>query len=269
MSYLSRMNVLPARTLRVMVLEDDDLLRERILLPGLADFGFNVTGARSAAELYRRMLTEHFDVIVLDIGLPDEDGLTVARHLRKLSPIGIIMLTGSKRRADQIGALSGGADLFLSKPVDVELLAANLHSLARRLQIPLRGSLQRMSAVDEPGKCWRLETDGWCLISPEGAMVALSVPERCVMQRLFAAHGHPVSREALIGALSEDVYEFDPHRLEMLVYRLRRKCSEQIGSALPLMTARGAGYVFVSEIAVGDKSTADAGQELSPQPAAT
>ena len=71
------------------------------------------------------------------------------------------------------------------------------------------------------------------------------------MQQLIARQGTPVSRGELISALSQDTYEFDPHRLEMLVYRLRRKANEQTGETLPLLTARGSGYVFargVSEV---------------------
>lgn len=247
MPYQSRMNVPPSRTVRVVVVEDDDILRERILIPGLIDFGFTVTGARSAAELYRRMLSEHFDVAVLDIGLPDEDGLTVARHLRKLSSIGIIMLTGSRRRSDHVYAMTGGADAFLSKPIDVEVLAAHLHSLSRRLQASVRDDPQQPATADETSDSWRLDTDDWCLISPQGSVVALSVPERCVLRQLFAAEGRPVPREDLIATLSQNVYEFDPHRLEMLVYRLRRKSTEQTGTPLPLMTIRGSGYAFISE----------------------
>jgi DNA-binding response OmpR family regulator len=243
-------NALSSQALRVIVLEDDPLLRERILMPGLADHGFRVTGSATAAELYRNMLAQRFDIAVLDIGVPDEDGLTVARHLRRISDIGIVMLSASTARADRIQAMTDGADMFLSKPIDIDVLAASLYSLVRRIQGAATGSetSKPTMAVQTVLRGWRLETDGWCLLSPRGAVIALSVPERCIMQQLIARQGTPVSRSALIAALSQDVYEFDPHRLEMLVYRLRRKASEQSGETLPLLTARGSGYVFAKGI---------------------
>lgn len=241
---------MPSQALRVIVLEDDPLLRERILMPGLADHGFRVTGSATAAELYRNMLAQRFDIAVLDIGVPDEDGLTVARHLRSISDIGIVMLSASQQRGDRIRAMTDGADMFLSKPIDIEVLAASLYSLVRRMQgiATSQATLKPVAAVTAPPRGWRLETDGWCLLSPRGAVIALSVPERCIMQQLIAMQGTPVSRSALIAALSQDAYEFDPHRLEMLVYRLRRKASEQSGETLPLLTARGSGYVFAKGV---------------------
>jgi two-component system response regulator PhoP len=229
---------------RVAVLEDDADLRDDILVPGLRDFGFDITGAGTAAELYRHMLRQPFDMVVLDIGLPDEDGLSVVRHLRELSDMGIVMLTGQRTREDRIKALSDGADAYLAKPADVEVLAATLHSLSRRLQ---GRAPTPQPPASKPDGHWHLDTDGWCLVSPSGAVVALTVPERSVLHTLIERAGAPVGREALISALTGDVYDFDPHRLDMVIHRLRRKISEQTGETAPLVTARGAGYLFVTE----------------------
>lgn len=235
-----------AGSLRVAVVEDEASLREKILLPGLRDYGFEATGFDSAAALYRRMLVQRFDIVVLDIGLPDEDGLSVARHLREASrSLGIVVLTGNRGRAEHVQALSGGADAFLSKPVDCEVLAVTLHSLARRLEGAGAGPVPP-PAASEP-RHWRLATDGWCLVAPSGGMLALTMPERSLLSMLDASRGQPVEREALIAALSEEVSEFDPHRLEMLVHRLRRKAgtiSTGDDPPLPLLAARGVGYLL-------------------------
>lgn len=237
--------------LRVMVLEGDDGLRERVLMPGLTALGFHVAGARSTAELYRRMLSRQFDIALLDNDLPDEDSSIVAHHLRSLSSMGIVMLADHAQDADQVHALTMGADLFLSKSVDMKVLAANLHSLSRRLHAKRRNVPRRANSTRRPVGRWHLDNDGWCLVCADQGMLTLSASERCVIQRLFAAQGTPVSRDDLIATLADDIYAFDPHRLDMLIYRLRRKCSDQIGATLPLMTARGAGYLFVAE---GDAS---------------
>ncbi|WP_329742538.1 response regulator transcription factor [Dyella sp. A6] len=232
-----------SHALQIAVLEDDVELRDAVLLPALRDYGFAVTGAGLAAELYRHMISHQFDIVVLDMGLPDEDGLSVARYLRSASThIGLIMLTGSREKNDRIRALQESVDAFLSKPVDVDVLAATLHSLARRLQAPAPSSAGR--AMSHAG--WHLEADGWRLIAPNDSIVALTAPEQCVLTTLMARMGEPVSRETLIEALTDDIYDFDPHRLEMMIHRLRRKAREQTGEPLPLLTARGTGYLFAA-----------------------
>ncbi|MCD9004782.1 response regulator transcription factor [Luteimonas sp. XNQY3] len=227
--------------MRVVVLEDDDDLREGILLPGLRDFGFDVIGLGSAGALYRTMLEQAFDLAVLDIGLPDESGLSVIEYLHRLFPhLGTVMLTANRAREDEVQALSSGADAFLRKPVDIEVLALTLRNLAKRLG---SGRAPPSVPMSETGR-WRVESDGWCLVAPDGRVAALTASERSVMKRLDAERGRPVPREALIAALVEDVSQFDPHRLEMLVHRLRRKAAGIAGDggALPLQARRGVGY---------------------------
>lgn len=235
----------PDRAWRVGVLEDDAQLREGIVIPGLRYFGFEVTGAGTAAELYRHMLTRRFDMVVLDIGLPDESGLNVVKHLREVSNLGIVMLTGNTGKDDHITALTRGADAFLNKPVNIEVLAATLHSVARRLAAASVG-VQVSMPVGGTGR-WRLDTDDWCLVTPAGHPLPLTAPERCILRILVAVRGEPVSRERLISALTSDIYEFDPHRLEMMVHRLRRKAQDAAGQPLPLLTSRGQGYLFASD----------------------
>lgn len=229
--------------IRIAVLEDDEALREEILLPALSDYGFSTQGAASAAELYRHMLSQHFDMVVLDIGLPDEDGLTVARHLRTISDIGIVMLTGSTDRRLQIQALHSGADGYLIKPVDLDVLAAALHSLARRMTPQPQGIATDQALVSR----WRLEADGWRLVSPRGKIVALTAIEQCVLTTLTCATDGPVLRESLIQALNHNRYDCDPHRLEMIIHRLRRKVHSQTNEMLPLLTVRSKGYMLPSD----------------------
>lgn len=237
----------PFKSLRVAVLEDDPELRDAILLPGLRDFGFEVTAAGTAAELYRHMVKNAFDMVVLDMGLPDEDGLSVVRHLQELPDLGIVMLTGNHSRNDRVRALREGADAYLAKPADIEVLAATLHSLSRRIRRRAAPEVALEKTADASAR-WHLDTDGWCLVSPRGQVIALSAPERRLLSTLIAAAGAPVDREALIALVTKDVYNFDPHRLDMMIHRLRRKISKCTNETVPLLTARGTGYIFVAEM---------------------
>jgi len=225
--------------LRVAIVEDEERFREAVLVPGLCDFGFDVLGVGSAGELYKSMLSRQFDIIVLDIGLPDDSGLNIVRHIRQLNTkIGLIMLTASIERQDQIQALSEGADMYLPKPIDVDVLAVTLRSLARRL------SATSEAPPVAPGE-WHLDPTGWCLVAPNGTIFALTSSERSIVNALMEADGSPVTREALIESLGEDPLVFDHHRLDMIVYRLRRKLSDSDCGQNPLLTSRGAGYLFV------------------------
>jgi len=224
--------------LRVALLEDDALLRDRVLCPGLANFGFDVHSMETASELRVLLATTAIDIVVLDVGLPDTDGFSVARDVRAAHPgMGVVMLTGRGETRDRVRGLSEGADAYLAKPVEMELLAATLHSLARRLH--------GRSSGPAP-KIWQLGSNDWCLVSPRGREIALTRAERQVVRRLMATPGEVVTRVELIATLTDNIYDFDTHRLESLVYRLRRKVTDTCGESLPLAAAHGAGYVINS-----------------------
>lgn len=227
----------PSTRLRIALLEDDAELRERILLPGLRDYGFDVAGAASASELEQLLRSQPADIVVLDVGLPDGNGFEVAQRLRSRSPVGIVMLTGRNTSSDRIRGLSEGADAYLSKPVVLAELAATLHSLARRLRMTAQADANRGQ--------WRLDVDGWCLLSPSERSIALTQAERQILALLMESPGATVKREDLIAALTDNAYDFDPHRLEMLVHRLRGKIADQGGESLPLRAVRGIGYVML------------------------
>lgn len=221
--------------LSIALLEDDSLLRERILLPRLADYGFDVTGMETAAELEAYLQRRTPQIVVMDVGLPDADGFALAQELRRRHPtLGIVMLTGRSATPDRVRGLSEGADAYLAKPVEVEVLAATLQSLARRLQV----------VEPDRGKGWRLDPSGWSLLTPAGTHVPLTRSERRLMASLLRQPGMPVSREALIAAITDDVLQFDPHRLESMVHRLRRKVATLGAGPLPLQAVHGEGYLF-------------------------
>lgn len=226
----------PGLPSRILLVEDDAELRDAILIPGLVESGFSVVGAGNAAELYRAMLSNTFDIVVLDVGLPDESGFDVARHLRSISSVGIVMLTARDSDPDRVRGLGVGADAYLAKPIDMALLVATLSSLARRLA---------MEPAQKPGALWRLTADAWHLLTPENHSIELTPTERIILRRLFTAPGRPVERDVLIADLVEDVSDFDPHRLEMYVHRLRRKIASVTPTELPLRAVRGKGYLLV------------------------
>jgi DNA-binding response OmpR family regulator len=231
--------------LHVVVLEDDAAVRQQMWIPALRMHGFAVQGAASIAELHRLTLTRSFDIAVISIAADGGEAMTAVQQLRARSDIGIVVLTKYADCEQHAYALRAGADICLVKPVDMDVLSATLQSLARRLTQRASGNLIHDRAVT--ARDWRLETSGWRLISPHGKAVLLTSAEQCVVTLLAQEKGQPVPREALIRALSRRAEDFDPHRLEMMVHRLRRKVLTKTGERLPLLAARGVGYVLSCE----------------------
>ncbi|SEN44100.1 DNA-binding response regulator, OmpR family, contains REC and winged-helix (wHTH) domain [Luteibacter sp. UNCMF331Sha3.1] len=228
--------IMPPTPPRIALVEDDPALRDRILVPGLRGYGFDCEALGSAAALADAMARGSFDIVILDVGLPDASGFELAQRLRRESNVGIVMLTGRNESADRIRGLNDGADAYLAKPVDLGELAATLHSLLRRLrpEAPMSGG------------GWRLDASGWCLVSPQDCRIALNDAERKVLALLMASPGAVVRRDDMVTALTDDIYDFDPHRLEVLVHRLRGKIADRTGEALPLRAVRGTGYVMLA-----------------------
>lgn len=221
-------------------------MREDVVMPGLRDYGFAVDGVGTAAQLYAALEGGSPDVVILDVGLPDADGFSVAQAIRALLPrIGVVMLTGHGAVTEQVHGLRQGADAYLVKPVQIELLAVCIHSLLRRLN----GRVESL-----PTQRWHFDPEGWCLMSPQRRQVALTRAEQRIVSCLAASLGRLVTREQLVETMTDNVHDFDPHRIESLVHRLRRKVRDQTGERLPLTAVHGKGYVLEDQnrpIAVG------------------
>ncbi|MEW6677638.1 MAG: response regulator transcription factor [Pseudomonadota bacterium] len=230
-------SIFEARRTSVCVVEDDADLRIEIMA-GLEHAGLAVRGFPASRELYLGLLREPCEVVVLDVGLPGEDGFTVLSHLRATLPVGIILLTARGAVADRIRGLREGADAYLVKPVDLDELAATVSSVARRV----RPDPQILIGAE-----WRLSPDGWFLQTPKGARVSLSASERVLLERLLGASGRVVSREVLVEALGYHPDEVLSNRLDMSVSRLRRKVQTNCGESLPLRAVRGVGFSLVDE----------------------
>lgn len=236
-----REKVVDAPPPRIAVLEDDDALREDILVPGIAAHGFDVEGFARPSELYRRLLATTFDVVLLDIGLPDEDGLSVARYLGEMAQTGIVVLTGRSDTGERTRGLLEAVDVWLRKPLDVDVVVASLHSLLRRL--PAREQAGATQAAAEP--TWTLDPANWRLTAPGGLGVALTQSERVILHKLQASPGDPVDTQSLIAELGGRSDSFDKHRLEMIMHRLRRKVLDTTHEMLPVRSVRNRGYVWI------------------------
>lgn len=221
--------------LRVYLVEDDRDLREEMVY-NLDHHGFNVSGLSDAAEFYKAHALAHCDVAVIDIGLPGEDGLSIATHLRASGPVGIVFATARGALNDRLSGMQSGADAYLVKPINIEELAATLRALGRRV----RDAVTPLASI-EPGH-WHLSEGDWVLNDPVGRKLTLTTTERAFLGCLFKQQGKTVSRESILRELGGDWLESVPQRVDTIAFRLRRK-AEQNHMSLPLHTVRGQGYL--------------------------
>ncbi|WP_454832369.1 response regulator transcription factor [Pseudoxanthomonas wuyuanensis] len=224
-------------------MEDDKELRDKALLPCFLSAGYACTGVGTALEMYRCLAGHSFDLILLDIGLPDEDGFCSIQHLRSLTDAAIVILTGMDSDADRIRGLSSGADAYLSKPIDGDVLVAWARTIIRRAG---NASGTAGHAHQKTWARWRIDDTGWRLLTPDSGAVNLSPAEKAMMSMFIAANGKTVYRDEIASRLMGEVHAFTSQKLEMLIHRFRRKVLRATGQSLPLMAIRGVGYIFTS-----------------------
>ena len=236
------MNGIASHKLRVFLVEDEVDLREEIIF-GLSALGLEVSGFGDAMGLYRSLAVKDCDIVVIDVGLPGENGFSIAEHLRANRSLGIVFLSARVLLEDRLHGLGLGADAYLVKPIDVRELAATLQAIGRRL----RPSAEALPAAEDrpgPAASWTLRQGGWVLRNPQGDEFNVSDTERRFLEIMVGAAGQVVERETLIAAFAADDHDYDPHRLDAVISRLRKR-TEQAGLGnLPLQSVRGTGYVF-------------------------
>lgn len=218
-----------SRVLRIVVVEDEPLTRAT-LVSFLGRQGHEVRPA-SCVEACRAALRQaKADIVLLDLGLPGEDGLSYARELRDSGECGVIVVSERSEVATRIAALNEGADDYLTKPVHLDELAARVGSVARR-RTAVGGARLRLGPV--------LLDVGQRRVEAEGAEVALTRGEFDLLHKLAEAAGKIVSREALSEAVARG--EGDLRSVDALVSRLRRKLPAPADGPL-IVTAPGFGY---------------------------
>jgi two-component system response regulator MprA len=217
----------------VLVVEDDGAVR-RALIRALPLHGFRVTGAADGLEAFARIGDEPPAVVVLDIGLPGPDGLSIAQRLRADgSSVPILMLTARDTVEDRVAGLDSGADDYLTKPFALEELVARLRALLRRGVAPDGPERRRVADVV-------VDLDGRSVVRA-GREVALSPTEYAILELLVDPPGRVVNRERLSDVVWDGV-DVGANALEQHVAGLRRKLEAHGGSRI-IHTVRGVGYV--------------------------
>lgn len=224
---------------RIIVVEDDLDLRED-LREFLTLHGYDVAGVGTASEFYIKLVEVHYDLAILDIGLPDQSGLVLSEYIRKNTRMKILMLSAKINTEERIAGYEAGADIYVVKPFDSRELLLMIGNIFNRPE-PLQ-------AVHHEPEAWKLIRRDWLLQSPNSHGINLTAKEfDFVFILAQEPFGSVINRHDILGRLAYQRDEYGNRAFESMVYRLRHKI-EATGEDMPIKTYRGVGYSLSSPI---------------------
>ena len=228
---------------RILVVEDETDIA-RIICNALDDYGFRWDHAATGRRCLQAAQQQPPDLAIVDLGLPDMDGMEVIRQLQDASPCAVIILTGRNDVTDRVLGLELGADDYLVKPFEPRELIARVRSILRRY---LRSADDTPAA---PGSAlfsgWRFDASRHGLTAPDGRDVSISAAEATMLLALLRNPNRILSREQLIGEREVDPYD---RSIDVRISRLRRKLEDDPQNPRLIKTVYGAGYLFCSTVA--------------------
>lgn len=236
--------------LHILVVDDDSEIRS-LLGDYLQQHNFRVSTARNGDEMWRAFKKAQIDLVVLDIMLPGDDGLTLCRQLREQSDVMIVMLSAVGEETDRVIGLEVGADDYLAKPFSPRELLARIKALTRRTTGKLAEQRQSRHLADLPSikfNNWELDQNKRRLISSDGVTVPLSAAEYDLLIAFLENPNRVLNRDQLLSITKgREAQPFD-RSIDVQVARLRKKIEEDPKNPQILETVRGGGYQFKAEI---------------------
>lgn len=233
------MSEAPADDAAHLLVVDDDRRLRKLLARFLSENGYRVTTAESAGEARATLKNFAFDLIILDWMMPGESGLDLARSLRDVSDVPILMLTARTEADDRVAGLEAGVDDYLGKPFETRELLLRVASILRRAQ-PKAAPAPEATSVRFGPFVYHLERGE---LRQGEEIVRLTEREREMLTLLARAQGESVPREALAGAGGSA----NERAVDVQVNRLRRKIERDPANPIHLQTARGSGYRLLVE----------------------
>ena len=231
---------------RILIVDDDPEIR-RLLVDYLARNGFEPLAARDGREMMQMLDKQVVDLVVLDLMLPDIDGLTLCRDLRARSNLPVLMLTARGEEADRIVGIEMGADDYLVKPFSPRELLARIKTILRRTRaLPpnLRPEVQRCLVFAG----WRRDTATRALTAPDGVVVALSGSEYRLLRILLDHPNRVLNRDQLMELIHGRSADPLDRTIDVQVSRLRQRLRDENREPQLIRTVRGEGYVLAATV---------------------
>jgi DNA-binding response OmpR family regulator len=230
----------------ILVVDDEPAIGD-LIRTYLSRHGYRVSVVADGSGMKRVMAESRPSLVLLDLGLPGEDGLSLTRHIRAQSSVGVIIVTGSGESVDRIVSLELGADDFVSKPFDLRELLARIRSVLRRTSNS--GAEPACAGNNEVRFAgWRLELQSRRLFETEGAEIALTTGEFDLLSVFTDNPNKVMSRDQLLQATrNRDAGPYD-RAIDMQITRLRRKIEIDPDKPVLIKSVRGAGYIFTPNV---------------------
>ncbi len=226
----------------IAVIEDSVDLREELSFY-LTQKGYNVWSVGSAEAFWKELHLSPADIVLVEIGLPGENGFNVVEQLGKMQNFGLIIISARGNQEDNRLGLQSGADLYLVKPISFSHLVSSIDALWHRMQ---NNKTHAVSRTDNT-ECWVLNIPSRTLVSPVDGELKLSQQEYNLVAALSDAPQEVFSKETLHNLLFQYEEESDEHRIDVILNRLRKKAREQ-HFKLPIHSIFGKGVVFTGQI---------------------
>lgn len=217
-------------SLNILVIEDHEDLRE-VLVEALSSLGHRVMGIASAEEFAEANASRPLDLLIVDLNLPGEDGLSLTERVKKHHPaVGVIMVTARDLLTDKTAGYDSGADIYMTKPASLDEIKAAIRALSKRLLLA------------RPEATVILDLQQGCLVGEQGRVVSLSSAESAVLCALVRANDHRLEAWQLIEAIQKDPESYSKAALELVIVRLRKRLREVGLPAASVRAIRGWGY---------------------------
>jgi two-component system, OmpR family, response regulator len=226
----------------ILVVDDDTELRV-LLSDFLTRSGYRVSLAQSGAAMVQTLRAARIDLVILDIMMPGEDGLSLCRRLRVKGTLPIIMLTAMGREMDRVLGLEMGADDYLAKPFGTQELLARIRAVLRRASMPAPGPAAGAGRVFEFAG-WRLDMTRRQLHSPREALVDLRAAEFDLLVALVERPQHVLTRNQLLDLVRGRAATAFDRSIDVHISRLRHRIEDDAKQPKMIKTVRSGGYVF-------------------------
>jgi two-component system phosphate regulon response regulator OmpR len=228
---------------RVLVVDDDPAVRE-MLTDYLTEHGYDVAAAAGGEAMRAQLARALPAVVLLDVGLPGEDGLTLARYVRERYDIGIVMVTGADAVIDRVAGLEVGADDYIAKPFDPRELRARLKSVLRRVQGKSAPESKALRELVTIGAC-TLNLRSRELRDAKGREVPITAMEFSLLKTFLEHPNQVLSRDQLLSLTRNREWEPFDRSIDIRIARLRRKIEEHPERPKAIKTVRGGGYMYI------------------------
>ncbi|QXH51853.1 response regulator transcription factor [Pseudomonas fakonensis] len=229
-------------SMTLLVVDDDDEIRE-LLCEYLTEAGYNVLAAADGEQMREQLARLKVDLVVLDLMLPGEDGLSLCRQLQAVPGLAVIMLSAKGSTLDRIIGLEVGADDYLAKPFEPRELIARIKAVLRRPQ-RLEAQTEESDAEPHLFAGFRLDPVKRLLTHPDGQALTLPRSDYRVLRELLEANNRVVSRDHLTRSAFGRDHLPDDRSVDMCISRLRQQLRRAPGNAAQILTIRNEGYLL-------------------------